>query len=769
MRLALVAGSASFFVAIFLHFFFISSEYSREPARATSGTSEKASGGLVVEVDSLLRELLALNQARLASVHYPTAPSLKCAPPRQYIDPELMLPIYLLVIGVEGTGHNAMETVWSILSQFYDTAILTFDAHFHGIHAAPNVSRGYHCTTISREYSRFLVKEYLRMPRIRGKQLVIDARNSFPEGFGASSLAHPDILHLASFDGELFDFRAIVLTREHTASVVSSVKRFFTPTTDTHTNTNTHADTNTNANKEEDQTKDDQAFKNHLFQARATERLLSLINNNVELLPCGKTLHIPYETLTGDNTTSLAEPLARLLSVSLDHINASLTLIHKNKGIAQTAKVASNEVQTLNRFFSLQRVLWPALTGPAPSITPSVVSHTLVPRNKRRPITAPPLNGREGAGATKYLMIDCQRHLGFNNMLFVMEMGLYLARMLGRRLAFNGFLRMRRCEDKVLCNKSSCQAYGGEYECPLGLFLDMKQMNEVGIDWYRDEKDLLDRYSAFHDLTAFDTMYAETSLVIDHVPTDPTTGSPRVSFPYYQIKFTCELVPTKIYRHTYNHTIARATNTTLIDFVAKYAHIQETILYLHGTPHRVGLTPVLWASERALHEARGLWHELHIYNTGVTALGRQLVGLILGRAKADSFTCVHLRRDDFTDLGWNKKALDLTKVIARINQHRRSGEGLYIATDEERLERLAPLRDLGAVFWADFASVMRADKNAAEVAMLGFKDYVGLVEQSACVKARSFLGSHCSSLTGTIVNMRRELKGEGVVIPVSDE
>jgi hypothetical protein len=381
---------------------------------------------------------------------------------------------------------------------------------------------------------------------------------------------------------------------------------------------------------------------------------------------------------------------------------------------------------------------------------------------------APPLNGRNGAGPTKYLMIDCQRHLGFNNILFIMEMGLYMARMLGRRLAFCGWLRMRRCEDKALCQQSKCQARGSEYECHLGLFLDNAKLREAGLDWYRDEKDLLDRYSTFHDLAAFDDFYAPNALVIDHVPPD-ATGRDRSVFNYYQIKFTCELVPTKIFRHVYNETAARAANTSLIPFYSKYAAVSDTILYLHGTPHRVGLTPVLWATEKALHESRSLWHELHRYDDRVIAHGRQLVGLVLGRSNRTSFTCIHLRRDDFTDLGWNKKAQDLSQVMARIAQHRRPDEALYVATDEDRLERLAALRTVGAVFWADLAAAMRAGKSAGDVAMLGFKDYVGLVEQIACVRARSFLGSHCSSLTGTIVNLRRDNNGEGVVIPISDE
>ena len=44
--------------------------------------------------------------------------------------------------------------------------------------------------------------------------------------------------------------------------------------------------------------------------------------------------------------------------------------------------------------------------------------------------------------------------------------------------------------------------------------------------------------------------------------------------------------------------------------------------------------------------------------------------------------------------------------------------------------------------------------------MLGFEDYVGLVEQSVCSEARLFIGSKCSSFTGGILNLRRKNNGD---------
>ena len=54
------------------------------------------------------------------------------------------LPVMLLVAGVEGAGHHALETVWEALSHEYDVVLISYDAHLHGIQGVPTASRGYH-------------------------------------------------------------------------------------------------------------------------------------------------------------------------------------------------------------------------------------------------------------------------------------------------------------------------------------------------------------------------------------------------------------------------------------------------------------------------------------------------------------------------------------------------------------------------------------------------------------------------------------------------
>ena len=370
----------------------------------------------------------------------------------------------------------------------------------------------------------------------------------------------------------------------------------------------------------------------------------------------------------------------------------------------------------------------------------------------------------------KYLMIDCQRHLGFNNILFVLQMGISVARLLHRTLAFSSHIRMRRCDHNALCQKSVCQRHEGEYHCPFTQFFDPANLAEAGVELIQDEAVLLNTLPAYHDLTAFDEFYNPGTIVIDQIPRD-AAGHILPRFSYYQVHFSCECSPTKIFESVWNGpSIHPKTNTSrkLIEITKRYEHVHDPVLYLHGTPHRIGRTPTFFSSEATLLSSVHWWVHGTTYHRDVEAHARQLVGLILGKSQRKSFTCVHLRRDDFTDLGWNKKALNLEHVIERTKSFMRAGEALYIATDEDKLETLDLLRQFGALFWVDFQDTMIAQATPS-VAMLGFKDYVGLIEQKACAVARSFLGTHCSSFSGTIVSMRRQLVGDGVLEVIADE
>jgi hypothetical protein len=52
--------------------------------------------------------------------------------------------------------------------------------------------------------------------------------------------------------------------------------------------------------------------------------------------------------------------------------------------------------------------------------------------------------------------------------------------------------------------------------------------------------------------------------------------------------------------------------------------------------------------------------------------------------------------------------------------------------------------------------------------MLAFEDYVGIVEQLVCSRARLFIGSKCSSYSGGIWNLRRRLLNDTSMLFTAD-
>ena len=88
-----------------------------------------------------------------------------------------------------------------------------------------------------------------------------------------------------------------------------------------------------------------------------------------------------------------------------------------------------------------------------------------------------------------------------------------------------------------------------------------------------------------------------------------------------------------------------------------------------------------------------------------------------------------------------------------IKKQIRSGEKVYIATDETNATVLEPLMRIGAARWAD----VHGHLNMGPDTLTFFGDYVGLVEQTICANARRFIGSKCSSFTGGIFNCKSHL------------
>lgn len=379
------------------------------------------------------------------------------------------------------------------------------------------------------------------------------------------------------------------------------------------------------------------------------------------------------------------------------------------------------------------------------------------------------------------LKINWFSHLGFNNVRFILEMVVVLGQMLGRRVLAPSTLRMRVCTDESMCSKAGCIKKKDKEQlwwCPTVRFLDGKALQSVGVVLPKDEDNYLRNKAIKTAKGAFESFYDNTNLWLDAVPAEARSSPDgtidgNARFQFWSYHLGCEL---SYFRQKKDNWSPRRKEKRIFDFAKEYGSLTDEVLYLAGTPHNIGHTPIQWSTREGIQAAQSVWERGVVYNPIITKMAEAISKQLVSMSSTGSYVCVHLRRGDFVKAGWLGKAADLSFVSANIERRLQQGEALYISTDEQSENDRNMFRKMGAKFFDDFRTTVQDTEAFGEdyVNMLGFEDYVGLVEQSVCASrgARKFMGSKCSSFTGNILNLRRRYLGddsETYVISESDK
>jgi hypothetical protein len=122
---------------------------------------------------------------------------------------------------------------------------------------------------------------------------------------------------------------------------------------------------------------------------------------------------------------------------------------------------------------------------------------------------------------TMLLKIQWPMHLGFNNIRFQLEVAIYLAVLLKRKLLAPARLRMRDCLDPIQCESSRCtQGMDNSWWCPTELFLDADMLkNEGGVVLVQPDDDSIERgRNRVVVDDAFDQTYAENAVWVERLP-----------------------------------------------------------------------------------------------------------------------------------------------------------------------------------------------------------------------------------------------------------
>ncbi|KAF9184832.1 hypothetical protein BGZ51_003097 [Haplosporangium sp. Z 767] len=213
--------------------------------------------------------------------------------------------------------------------------------------------------------------------------------------------------------------------------------------------------------------------------------------------------------------------------------------------------------------------------------------------------------------------------------------------------------------------------------------------------------------------------------------------------------------------------------------------VQARILSIEGQFHTTGWIPIVYSSLENAQEYRSMAMSHLRYAPSVEEAADILMGKLKAVNNIKRITdqdpggnqsnsswlplSMHVRRGDFVvdghgwqefDDGWMRSVVkDMVEEVfplqSRPDQQTTSTVGFYMATDETSPEVLDYFRSLGAILFEDLIDQSFEERFGH---LIVYDDWVGLVEQHICARARMFYGTMSSSFTSGITNMRLALR-----------
>ncbi|KAF9437190.1 hypothetical protein BGZ76_001649 [Entomortierella beljakovae] len=215
--------------------------------------------------------------------------------------------------------------------------------------------------------------------------------------------------------------------------------------------------------------------------------------------------------------------------------------------------------------------------------------------------------------------------------------------------------------------------------------------------------------------------------------------------------------------------------------------VTETILSIEGQFHTTGWIPIIYSSIENAHKYRDIATTYLKYSPTVYEaaeylmrnLGNRVLPVQSGDEPIESDLLgsswlplsMHVRRGDFVtdEYGWQefsdswmktlvKDAVDATFKLESPSNSPLLPRYFYMATDELSPSVIDYFHSLGAILFEDLIDDQFEERFNH---LIVYDDWIGLVEQIICAKAKSFYGTMTSSFTSGIINMRFNQENSG--------
>ena len=269
------------------------------------------------------------------------------------------LPLFVFVAGVEGSGHNMINSLFKRLSSF---AVQSYMPKQHIYETTFDGPIPLYYSIIEKELYEQRMKgliQFMDMDNAKKnkKFATMVYANSFPMGMrsGTYATSRPDLIDLKDFECKLYRIKFLVTRRHPLATVMSAVRRFGSRVT------------KYDGLKQIPQDKKvdlDEKVLPYTVTARIAEDNLIYINQQVRQLSCHQVHFVDYDKFINESTRKDAlQDLATFLELSEPDTKVLLsTKLNKPKtAVTIPPRCTQCLEKMLYDFFEERKMMWPLL------------------------------------------------------------------------------------------------------------------------------------------------------------------------------------------------------------------------------------------------------------------------------------------------------------------------------------------------------------------------------------------------------------------------
>ena len=196
-----------------------------------------------------------------------------------------------------------------------------------------------------------IYENFLATNRLKGCKTLVNYQSSFPYSFkriGQRLYNHPDMTYIHKLDGILYNIKYIVLSRDITDCVTSSLKRGFSG--------------------------------DYTHGLQTVEYLLHYMSNSMKVVPCDRIFYLNFEHILADYDSYIS-PLSSFLELDQEQeekLISNINILKKQKKTkseltgfsiykecaGMSLKECSEVLQVdTNSYFSERKFMWPLFAG----------------------------------------------------------------------------------------------------------------------------------------------------------------------------------------------------------------------------------------------------------------------------------------------------------------------------------------------------------------------------------------------------------------------